>query len=201
MIRQWWSVLVLLLLLLHSLCRAIFLSWAPRLLYNWSPLHAGGSAHLWGHQGIFRRGLRPHTLICSIASPLSDQSLAACVPISMRVFTLPCSLDARFPSFPNVCGGARKWHLWQMERSIRKDGWSKVVPGQRSSSCAENCADVWLRHFLGCNFMSPCYLLALTRCLPVFFFCLQHPKTKWNRLIQSKLKPERFTYCIREEYN
>lgn len=42
-------------------------------------------------------------------------------------------------------------------------------------------------------FHSSCFVF-----LSPFFW--QHPKMKWNRSIQSRPKPERFIYCIREEY-
>lgn len=172
---------MLLLLLLHSLCRAVFLSWAPRYLRlgsdNSSPPRAGGSNHLWGHQRLFRWELQPHTLIGLTASPLSDQSLAAAYLSISASLSFPATwmCSPQIPILPNgsekemnVKGRARKWHLWQMELSIRRDGWSKVVSGH-----------VWSHCFLcGCSFTFPCYLLSLKLSLSFFFFTAPKDKVK-----------------------
>ena len=179
MTKRWMTVLVLLLLRLPAVFTAIFLFWAPRVLYTLSPAHAGSSGHR-----LLRRGLQHHTLIGSVASPLSPAFLSVSAALSF-----PADLP-RFPNFPHVCGRARKWHPWQMELSIRRDGWSKVVSGrQRSSSCAENLANGWSCRFL-CSFhvfLLPFVTHMFSSCLFCIFF-LTAPKDKVKRL--DSVEPE-----------
>lgn len=127
LILSTWSTLAL----VTSLC------WRQR-----PPLRVtGGSSdegfsltHWLGQQLLRYRINRSPPAFLSVSASLSFPTAWACSPQSP---ILPNGSELE----TNVCGGARKWHLWQMELSIRRDGCRLLVSGRRLSPCA----DVWSR--------------------------------------------------------